>query len=121
MRYTSVLLVLMATLMPAKPARSFCGSGSANREDPELGGEQPVDRGGRHVRAQADGLHGGRRIAAFEEEVPGPFDHGPAGQAGARLAGSASSRAAAIDGRTHRDDTITLKMRVLLSVEALRR
>jgi len=41
--------------------------------------------------------------------------------AGARLAGSAFSRAAAIDGRTHRDDTITLKMRVSLSVEALRR
>ena len=48
-------------------------------QDPELGGEQPVDGGWRDVGAVADGVDSGGRVAAFEEEGPGGLDNCPTG------------------------------------------
>src|ERR1700745_3271082 len=51
-------------------------------EDPELGGEQPVHRGLRGVRAVADRLDGRGGGAALDEQALGRLDDGRPGGAG---------------------------------------
>ena len=116
------VLVLMATLMWAKPASCFLGLGSANSAAtwgrsctarassspamerspsafrmPSLEENSRVDGGRRDVGPVADGVDRGGRVAAVEEEGPGRLDDGPAGQAGACLAALALRRAVPFD------------------------
>src|SRR5437660_2588879 len=56
-------------------------------EDPELRGEEPVQRRLRGVREVADRLDGGRCISALEEEGPSRLDDGGPGTAGKWLPG----------------------------------
>ena len=54
-------------------------------QDPQLRGEQPVERGLGHIGRVADGLDGGGAVAAFEEQVPGGVEDGAPGQPRPRL------------------------------------
>ena len=139
MRYTSLLLALIATAMPTKPARSSSGSGCGEErghlrpflqrqrlivagdghveqglEDPELRGEQSIHGRCWHVGVVADGVDGRRRVPAFEEEHPGRVDHRSAGESGTSLAPSIIGRVP-LDSARHESDTNTLELRVILS------
>ena len=106
MRSTSRLLVLIAAVMRANPARSSSGSRSASgavtwgRSGSDSGWSSPaMDTSRRASRtpsfdenrrytvaagtsaALTDGVDRGRLVVALEEEGPGGVDHGTAGKA----------------------------------------
>ena len=85
-------------------------------EDPQFGREQPVHRRGWDIRQVADGLDRRSGIAAFEEQRScGLHDRGTS-QAGPGLAALAVTRAALPGSSSHKFESTTSELRVLLSM-----
>ena len=89
-------------------------------QDPELRGEQPVDRRLRGVGEVADRLDGRRDISALDEESAGRVDDGRPGAAGTGLRGRAVVGAAGLDIAVHAYESSTPEPGVILSIREVR-